>query len=233
PCIAPAFLKEVHFFESKHFHKGTLWYRTYFPSVLSKYLMQIRQKAFITGEATAYYIFHPHAPKRIRQTLPDVKLIALLRNPVDRAYSHYHHEVRKGREPLPFADAVEKEAERLQGEKEKMLADDHYESHNYHHYSYLSRGIYVDQLQVWTALFPKEQILILRSEDLYTDPARVLRQAFDFLGLPRWDLPAYKNFNDADYTEMDAGVRKHVADYFAPHNRRLYEFLGRDFAWEK
>src|SRR5439155_957892 len=126
----------------------------------------------LTGEASPYYLFHPRVPKRVRELLPSVKLIVLLRNPCDRAYSHYHHEVRLGVEALPFEAAIEREGERLRGEPEKLLASDTYYSFNHQHYSYLARGVYIDQLLAWRGdLFPKEQLLILRSEDPYANPA--------------------------------------------------------------
>lgn len=231
PCILPALRKEVHFF-ARNFHRGTTWYRAFFPLRMHRYFAtKIRRQQLITGEATAYYIFHPHAPKRIFQTLPGVKLIALLRNPVDRAYSHYHHEVRKGRENLRFEEALEKEEERIQREGRKMLVDESQDDRNFCYYSYLSRGIYVDQLKLWMSIFRKEQILVIRSEDLYTNSAGVVAQVQEFLNVPKWDLREYKNYNDAQYLPMDPSTRKRLTKYFEPHNQRLYEFLGRDFAW--
>ena len=97
------------------------------------------KSGMVTGEATPYYIFHPTAPNCIAKVLPNVKLITLIRNPVDRAYSHYNHMVRVGREPLPFEEAIEHEAERLAGEEEKIIADPRYSTFNHLHYSYLAR----------------------------------------------------------------------------------------------
>jgi Sulfotransferase domain len=231
PCIVPALRKEVHYFE-RNFHRGISWYRSFFPLRLHKYYAtKVRGRPLLSGEATAYYIFHPHAPKRILETLPDVKLIALLRNPVDRAYSHFQHEVRKRRENLRFEEAIEKEADRIKEGGRKMLLNESHDDRDYCYYSYLSRGLYVDQLELWINLFRKEQILTIRSEDLFTDPASVLQEAQDFLGVPRFELKEYRNYNDAKYPPMDPFIRKRLVKYFEPHNQRLYEFLGKDFAW--
>ena len=96
PQIIGVARKELHFFDYKS-ALGSWWYRTNFPT---KAEMAQRSAALgkpvLTGEASPYYLFHPHAARRIARLLPDVKLIALLRNPVDRAFSHYHHEVRGG-----------------------------------------------------------------------------------------------------------------------------------------
>lgn len=233
PCIAPAFRKEVHFFD-RNLRKGTTWYREHFPSFLYKYyVMTILRRQFMTCEATPSYIFYPHAPRRIFEIVPRVKLIVLLRNPVDRAYSHYQHEVGLKYEALSFEEAIKQEPERLNGEREKILVDEAYDSYRYRHYSYMSRGVYADQLEVWMTLFPKEQIFIVRSEDFFAEPSRVFHQVLRFLELPAWELPNYKQYNGREYTTMDAATRRRLIQYFEPHNRRLYEFLGRNFCWDQ
>src|SRR5437016_5579333 len=143
--------KELHFFDYQY-HNGADWYRKQFPLLLG---------GVITGEASPYYLLHPHVPRRIRDWNPDVKLIVLLRNPVDRAYSHYYHEVRLEAEPLDFEAALDVEAERMEGQVERMRADPYYYSYNHQHFSYVSRGIYIHQLESWmTSVFSREQVLI-------------------------------------------------------------------------
>jgi hypothetical protein len=233
PCFVPSLHREVHFFE-RHFVKGVTWYRGHFPSVVYKYWVTTSgRKRFITGESTTYYIFHPHAARRIRETVPGVKLIALLRNPVDRAYAQYHQKIRRGRETLSFADAIEAEPQRLQGEREKMLADEGYDSIPCRDHAYLARSVYVDQLTHWMSLFPKEQMLVLRSEDLRMNPSGVLKDVLQFLELPTWEPKVQNNYGQAEYPKMDPRMRRRLAEYFQPHNRRLYEFLGRDFGWDQ
>ncbi|KON30555.1 hypothetical protein AC482_03600 [miscellaneous Crenarchaeota group-15 archaeon DG-45] len=231
PCVAPAFQKEAHFFDV-HFGRGISWYRSLFPTVVSKrWAERVRGGGFATGEASPYYIFHPHAPRRIFEALPGVKLIALLRNPVDRAYSHYSARARRGVEALSFGEAVEREGERLRGEEERMLEDEGYYSPSHRLFSYLSRGVYVDQLRRWMDLFPRDQLLVLRSEDFFADPGAELGRVTDFLGLPRWEGWEISRFNVGRYREMDAGVRRRLVEFFEPHNRRLYDLLGVDFDW--
>jgi len=232
PCVVPALGKGIHFFDTS-FEQGIRWYRSHFPSILYKYYaLCIRRQNALTGEATPYYLFHPHAPKRILATVPRAKFILLLRNPVDRAYSHYQHEVRKGCEVLSFDDAVRKEPERLDGEREKMLSDPHYHSFNHQHYSYLSRGIYIDQLQAWLEFFPKEQLLVLLSEDLYAKPSAVIQEVCEFLHLPSWTPQGFEIHNQGRYSPIDASMRKYLRAYFAPHNRRLSDYLERELAWD-
>jgi hypothetical protein len=232
PCFAPSSHREVHFFE-RHFAKGLSWYQAHFPSRLYRcYATSLAGRRFITGEATTYYIFHPHAPRRIKQTVPQAKLIALLRNPADRAYAQYHQKVRKGHEKLSFEAAIEAEPARLQGEREKMLASEAYNGFNYRHYSYLARGVYVDQLAHWLTLFSREQLLVLCSEDLRRNPSGVLKTVLEFLELPAWQPRVENSYGQAEYPKMDSRMRSRLLEYFRPHNQRLYEFLGRDFGWD-
>lgn len=239
PGTGPAFVKELHFFDKK-FHKGSSWYRAHFPTAFQKYVFEHTHKQpFVTGEASASYMFHPHVPRRVAQVLPDAKLIVLLRNPVDRAYSQYHLEVELQRETLSFEEAIEREEERISKERDRLLADERYVSFDYSRYSYLARGIYADQLRTWTSLFPREQFLILKSEDFYADPVAILEQASAFLHLPQLEpherTKKYKqhNYVQQPYAKMSASTRKRLLAYFEPHNARLYEFLGVNFGWDK
>ena len=238
PNIGPAYMKEVHFFDV-YFSKGLHWYRAQFPSSVQKYYTErVQKQNFITGEARPYYLFHPHAPKRIAKTLPQVKLIVLLRNPVTRAYSHYYHEVAGGHEKIAtFEEAIACEEERIAKEAELLAKNEQYISYNHRHFSYLARGIYVDQLKVWMNLFPKEQFLILKSEDFYADPAAGLKQALDFVNVPDLSLKAqkeeYEQLNTTTPPRMNPATRKRLREYFEPHNSRLYKYLGVDFGWDK
>lgn len=245
PGIIPARTKEIHFFDD-NFIKGPRWYRAQFPTSLQKYYIErIRKLGFLTGEASPYYLFHPHAPERISKLMPQVKLIALLRNPVDRAYSQHWLETTGGYETLSFKEAILNEQERLSGEREKMLEDENYHSYNHRRCSYLTRGIYIDQLQNWMSYYPREQFLILRSEDLYSKPAEIVKQTLEFLGMPgneidtlkdykKYRVPLKKGYKIKDNApKIDPDLRQYLIDYFRPHNARLSEFLGRDFDWDR
>lgn len=215
PDVGPAYRKEVHFFD-RYYAKGLDWYLAHFP---------MRGEADIVGEASPYYLFHPEVPERIHAVLPHAKFIALLRNPVDRAYSHYHMKVRRGIETLSFEEAIDKEDER-------MSVTDDAASLPWRHYSYLRRGLYVDQLQRWTNIFPRERLLVIKSEDLYKDPARVLTQTQAFLGLTPWYPRKFKISHLSEYDPIDPATRQRMTEYFAPHNQRLYDFLDTDLGWE-
>ena len=238
PSIAPIYVKEPHFFDI-YYHKGLVWYRSHFPTRLRQYYARhVQRMDLITGEASPYYLFHPLAAGRVATALPDVKLILVLRNPVDRAYSQYQHQVRQpGVEPLSFEEAIEREEERLAGEEEKLIRDPNYVSFNHRHYSYLARGRYIEQVTIWMKHFPKDQFLILKSEDLYSNPSAVLQETYRFLQVPARTLKEegeeYRQYNKASYSKMKPETRRQLLEYFKPYNARLYEFLDRDFGWDE
>lgn len=225
PDVLPPLGKEVHYFDL-HYQRGLNWYRGRFP-----YARQLR-RGLLTLDASPYYIVHPQVPKRVAELLPEARLIALLRNPVDRALSHYQHEVRAGREPLSFVDAIAQEADRLAGEEERLREDPSYYSYNHHRYSYTRRGLYLQQLRRWEECFPRSQLLVLQSEWLFREPVAATAAVHEFLELRPHRLERYKAFLPGNYEPgMPADVRNRLADYFEPHNRELYAWLGKEFDW--
>ena len=220
PEITGPSFKEVSFFD-RHYAKGERWYRAHMP---------VRRRSLV-GEASPSYLFHPLAPERVAGMLPGARLIALLRNPVDRAFSHYQHEVALGREPLSFEDAVDREDERMQSELERMLRDPSYFSLAWWNYTYIARGRYAEQLERWFAAFPREQLLVLFTEQLSADTAATYRRVLDFLGVTARDLETYPRIFDRDYADMNPGTRARLHKEFENPNRRLASLLGRDLPW--
>jgi hypothetical protein len=228
PNVEPAATKEVRYFDRwKKYSRGERWYHAQFPSPTWK-----EGRRSITGEASPNYLFHPHAARRMAEMIPEVRLIVLLRNPVDRAYSGYHLQVRKGFESLPtFEDAIREEEARLRGERKKMLKDERYDSYDHRRFSYLARGIYVDQLIEWSRFFSRKKILILKSEDLFEHPIESLKFIWSFLDLPDWEPESLKPRKKRKYPPMNPVTRQQLHTYFKPHNERLYEYLGVDLGW--
>jgi hypothetical protein len=232
PGVVPGLMKEMHYFDT-HFNKGISWYRSFFPlSSTAQKLERSHQHKIITGESTPYYLFYPHAPRRMQSTIPEIKLIVLLRNPVERAYSHYQHEVKLGLEDLPFGDAIEREKSELPGETSKIMKDENYHSFIHQNYSYLSRGIYIEQLEVWDKYFSMDNMLVLKSEDLFSKPGDVLDQACKFLGIKKHAFSEYQIHNSLPYPDLEPDFHRLLTEYFEPYNNRLYQFLGVDFGWE-
>lgn len=231
PNVFPSYRKEVHYFDA-NYDKGLQWYRAHFPSHLARQVSRWRGRIHLTGEASPLYLFDPRVPERVRRDLPGVKLIALLRDPVSRAHSHYHKARKFGHETLDFEEALDREADRLSAERERMAADPDYVGPSHIHHSYTTRGIYLGQIKRWHELFGRDQLLVLRSEDLFTRPGETFDQALRFLGLPPWRPPAFRTFNAVGYSPMPAHIEVRLRAFFAPHNAALAEHLGRDMGWD-
>lgn len=226
PQVMPADIKEVHFFDT-HWQAGVNWYRAHFAR---RGEMRAGQGA-VTGEGSPYYLFHPLVAERVKQVVPQAKLIVVLRNPVDRAYSHYQHEVRRGREPLSFEQAIEAEPQRLAGELKKVLGDASYNSFALQHFSYVERGKYAEQLERWFAVFPREQFLVISSDELNKSFEATMQQVFGFLGLSGQQIDRPKRSNVGSYEKMSGETRVRLTELFKPQNARLEELLGRKFGW--
>ena len=220
PEITGPSFKEVSFFD-RHYARGERWYRAHLPI----------RRGGIVGEASPSYLFHPLAPERVARMLPDARLIALLREPVGRAFSHYQHEVALGRESLSFEDAIAQEGARMQGEVERMLDDPTYFSHAWWNYTYAARGRYAEQLERWFAAFPREQLLVLLTDELAADTPGTYRRVLDFLGVEPHALESFPRIFEREYGEMEPATRAALRQEFAEPNRRLAELLGRDLPW--
>ena len=238
PQVVEALRKGVHYFDSNT-TRGLRWYRAHFPLRGELAAAGAPGRPALTGEASPSYLVHPRAPGNIADLLPETRLIAILRDPVRRAVSHYNHNARKSqdqgqeREPLSFADAIAAEEDRLAGEVERMLADPTYDSVPFSRYSYKARGRYAEQLERYAALFPRERILVLQSEAFYRDVQGTMDRVFDFLGLGAWSVQDDEPQNAYGYRvpEPSPDTLASLRGYFAPHNARLYAFLGEEYDW--
>jgi hypothetical protein len=226
--------KGVHYFDT-NFGESVAWYRSHFPSDPYRRLVRRRHgvERVITGEGSPYYIFHPLAAARIAEVLPACRSILILRDPVQRAHSHYQHEVARGFEDRSFEEALEKEEERLAGEEERMAADPGYYSFAHQHHSYVARGMYLEQIQRWLRSFPREQLMIIRSTDLFTDPEATVRAVERFLEIDERSLPPYEKMNAHAYTSMSDRARAFLESRFQLPDRELEGFLGQDLGWER
>ena len=220
-------------FFDKKFDQGVNWYKSFFPTTMAKSKLEKKQRTkCLTGEATPRYLHYPHAPKRVFGLVPNVKLIVLLRNPIDRSYSHYQMEVDSGHEELSFEDAIDQEKQKIVHDMKKMENDENFYSVNFYRKSYLTRGIYVDQLKRWFKYFPREKFLILKSEDLYSNPSNTYQQVLDFLGLSNYELTSFKAHRMRDYSPISSQTREKLTKYFEPYNEQLYELLDRNYDWK-
>lgn len=218
-----------------HYARGRAWYRGHFPvAALAERRMRDGAGDPIAFEACTYYMFHPFAIERIARDFPDIKLVAMLRNPVERAFSAYKHEFARGFETEPdFRRALELEESRLEGEIERMRADVAYESHPHRHLSYKSRGQFAEQLDRVFSHFPREQVLVMDSEAYFERPEREYRALLDFLGLTAAGMPTFAQHNARPSAPMPRDARKLLETHFAYHDDRLAELLGRTPHWRR
>jgi hypothetical protein len=223
--------KGVNYFDV-NYHRDFAWYQGHFPTVSS---LRRSTRAVtgepITFEASGYYMFHPCAPERMARHLPDVRVLAMLRDPVERAYSAWKHEHARGFETESFDRALDLEDERLEGQVEQMLADPDYQSYSHRHHAYLRRGQYAEQLMRLRQYFPPEQIHVIESEAFFERPESTYAGVLDFLELPSVFPPRFDRWNGRPSSPMPEETRARLQRHFRSHDRALAELLGREAAW--
>lgn len=234
PAVFSAMLprKEVHYFDQKH-GLGLAWYQCHFPLATRARLVTRDIGAPVAFEATPNYMFHPLAADRIHRDLPDVRLLVMVRDPVERAYSAHAHQTGFGFETEPFERALELEDTRVHGEVERITADPTYYSFNHSHYTYRARGYYADQLDRLERVFGPERIHVVDSGDFFDSPGLVYDQVLDFLGLPRRGYPTFTSQNARPRSAMPASVRATLDEHFQPYDERLTRWLGREPSWRR
>lgn len=215
PSVGAPQFKEIHFFDRIVANRrGEHWYRAHFPKAKDK---------LTSIDASPRYIFNGKAAARAHKLLPDAKIIVALRDPVSRAFSHYHHALRRGHVKQPFDQFVlpllqlDPETAK-EGKIESMLA----------------RGRYAEQIERWFLHYPREQFIFINLPDLVNQTQVVMDELFGFLGLPPHVLTDIEPKNPGGYSDwMDESTESALRNYFAPHNARLESLLGRKMGWER
>jgi len=215
PQVLAPHKKELNFFHG-NFNKGVDWYLSHFPSLSD-------DPDYFTGEASPVYFHAPQVDQRIHSLFPKVKLIVLLRNPVDRAVSWHYHQVKCGNSHKSAEAEINQAIAKIKDLSEADLA---------HHGGYIQESLYVYKLQRWFKLFPSKQLLILKSEDFFAQPQTVMTKVFTFLGLPKYESQHYKKYNAGLYIPIEDNLRQTLSDFFSLHNQRLEQFLNQSFGWD-
>ncbi|MEZ5493610.1 MAG: sulfotransferase domain-containing protein [Pseudomonadales bacterium] len=223
PQILRAARKEVHFFD-QHYGRGLAWYERQFP------LCQADQ---ITGEASPFYMAHPLVAQRIAEYCPATKLLVLLRNPADRAISHYHQEFRRHHDPLSLPEALAAEPARTNSDWAALTAGKLLTHSAAQRFSYRERGHYAKQLQPFLRHFPRENIAIFSSEHFFQAPLTVLSQLYDFLGVnPTFQPIDLFPRKPGNYGQADQAVRQSLLQYYQTHNESLFSLIDQRFDWQ-
>jgi hypothetical protein len=231
PHVVPSVRKETEYF-SRRYANGEVWYRGHFPL----------RRSGLTFEATPDYLFHPRAAERAEATVPDARIVVLLREPVERAISHWQHMTRLGFETLAFRDAIAAESERIDDDYADIRAGRSVDEGPALRFSYRARGCYDEQLEEWLAHYPRERVLVLRSEDLFAAPADSVAALERFAGLAPGRQVSFRNWSapsSADRSTVatptvgaaDRDALDELRAFFAPHNARLAELLEVEAWW--
>jgi hypothetical protein len=234
PAVLKAVLhKGVHYFDMTY-DRPLSWYQAHFPlRARARRVGQAVGATPMTFESSPYYLFHPLAAGRIATDLPGVKLLVLVRDPVERARSAYAHELARGYETEPFERALELEPSRLAGQAERLAADPGYASHSHQHHAYVTRGQYADQLDRIEPLFGRDRIHVVDSHEFFASPGPVYDAVLDFLGLPQLGYPAFEQHNGRPRVELPDQLRSALAGHFRPFDERLGEWLGKLPSWQR
>lgn len=209
-------LKGTYYFDVEY-ERGANWYRSHFVTrrTLDAETQRLGRRV-VVGEASPYYLQQPHAAQRAARLLPHAKIIATVRNPVDRAYSHYRERVRQGIETLPtFEAALEAEDDRLAGEIERMAADPDYVSWNHLNFAYLGQSMYAEALTRWIDAFGPDNVLVMQSEDLFADTGSAIDRVRQCLDLEPLASIAAKHFNNLPGAPVDTALRADLMARFA------------------
>ncbi len=228
---APEKRKGAYYFDV-NYGRGEQWYRSHFPT-RAAHNLRCRQagRKLLVGEATPYYLYHPHAALRARRMTPNSKVIVLLRNPIDRAFGHWGERTRQGIETLGFEAALDAERHRCEGEEGMMLHDPSYVSFPHQHYSYVDQGRYSRGLKRWMDAYPPQQLLVLRSEDMYEDPAAIYQQVVDFLGISDYSPKAFAAWNNKSNDSLEPALRRRLAAELAEDIAATEALVGRPMGW--
>jgi len=229
-CIKRAAYDELGYFDD-NFHLGLNWYRSLFPSKSVKNKIEFQHSKFLTYDVTPFYIYNPLVVDRIFNFSPNTKIIAALRNPIDRAYSNFYNRIRDdGVQKSTFEEMISSEIELIENTKQDMsnntfLVDTFYELD-------LARGFYAKQLELWFKKFPRENILLISSEDLATQTDTTMNQIFEFLDVPQQKINDLTKQNKIKYPKIKDSTRESLNTFFKPYNEKLFEMIGKRFSWD-
>ena len=230
PCISKSPYDNMGFFND-NFHLGVNWYKSFFPTTFTRNKIKSKFGDFLAFDVTTKYMEEESTANNVYQTKPNMKIIIILRNPVDRAYSQYHLSVRQAAERRSFEDVVEENMNRLNKE-----------SHEHHEIkprfsakedNYLKKGLYALQLRYWLKIFPRENILVVSTEEFESNQQIIYNKIFEFLNISKFEVKNTKKMEKGNYQPMKSETRNLLLDYFRPHNHELFELINMEFNWDK
>jgi hypothetical protein len=231
PQVArPTVTKGTGYFDLKY-DRGPAWYRGQFPLAWRARLKH--GPDVVTFESSGYYLYHPMAVSRIARDLPEVKVVVLVREPVERAYSAHRHEEARGYETEPFEVALDLEEERIAGEVDRIVADPSYVSFHHRHHSYLARSRYSEQIERYLELLGPDRVAVVDAGSFFENPAAEFDRLRSWLGLSAWRPERVEQWNAQQRSPMPPELRERLSRYFEPYDARLAEQMGRTPSWRE
>ena len=226
PNIAGASYDELGYFDD-NYHLGISWYKSLFPTIFTKRKIEKEHGKFLTFDDTPFYIYNPLVAKRIKNEFPNAKMILLLRNPIDRAYSNYNL-VENSKKT--FEEIINQEINEIENTTIKQSKDEFHLVNNFYE-KILTRGFYAKQLEYWYKIFPKEKILIQSSEEFSKNTHNVLNQIFSFLEIKQFTIKDIGKYNVRKFPPMKQKTRDDLIEFFRPYNESLYKLINKKFDW--
>ena len=230
-CVLTAAYDELGFFDS-NYHLGLNWYRSMFPTKYEKQKVIQKFGKFLTYDVTPWYVRRPWTANRIKSLLPSVKIIVVLRNPVDRTYSHYHLTRREKGLTKSFEEIIDEDIQKINNYDDDLKNSEEYYAELVQN-SHIARGFYLEQLEIWLTIFDKKNILIISSEDLAENTQKTMNSIFNFLDLENQIIPNLQKINVGKYPKMKEETRKTLENYFFDHNKNLFKKIEKYFNWNK
>jgi len=228
--VKPLFHKGVGYFDLSY-DRSWNWYRGHFPIASLAAARTRGHGRPVTFDSSGYYMYHPLGATRIARSMPDVKVVVLVRDPVERAHSAHAHELARGFEDQPFEAAVELESERIAGEADRMRSDPSYQSFHHRHHSYLARGRYADQVVALQQALPPEQVFVIDANRFFAEPVEQFCLLQEWLGLPVYRPRHVEQANARPRAPMAEGLRDRLLDYFEQPDAQLQRILGAVPSW--
>ena len=230
PCISKSPHDNMGFFND-NFHLGVNWYKSFFPTIFTRNKIKSEFGNFLAFDVTTTYMEEESTANNVYQIKPNMKIIVILRNPVDRAYSQYHLNLREKAEKRSFEDAMEENMNELNKEsheryeiKPKFSVEEN---------NYLKKGLYAQQLRHWLNIFPMESMLILSTEEFESNQQVIYNKIFEFLNISQFEVKNTEKMEKGSYPQMKSETRSLLLDYFRSHNNELFKLINKKFDWEK
>ena len=224
PSITSSHHDNMGFFND-NFHLGVNWYRSFFTTKSHKRKIEKKIGECLSFDTTTTYMENRTTAENVKKIKSDMKIIVMLRNPIDRAYSQFNRTKKDNVEVGKFEDIIKEEINELVNEKNSFKIARNKSN-------YIKKGIYYEQLKPWFELFPRENIGIFPTEEFKIDSKKIYNEIFDFLNLPLFTIKNNRIMEKGDYSPMKKELRDYLSDFYKEHNEKLFKLIGKEFEWD-